>query len=216
MGCGVRNRISPTAIATPASCITRNAGAEGGRDPGEGVREDAGDRHGRVGEARGRREEVGTTDVQTHGHRNRSGGGRSHHQEDHEEQSRGGHHLTDPLSGAIADGLGDLDRWEFEHEIGHDRPDDAATDLRGDVGGCLVFGPGTEGDIGDGHGRVEVCPRDRAHHEDECGETERGDHGGLEELEPGIARTEPLRGDTAPDDGDQEKRGPHELGDDTT
>ena len=134
----------PTARIPPTTWAPMKLGADDGAIPAKRVREHAADGDGRVGEAGRAREEVGGADVGTDGsgcRRRPAGAGQG---EDDEQQAEGGHDLGEEvrrrgpvLGGELEGGLG-------EHDVGDDRPNDAAGHLRREVGRGVPPGDAAE------------------------------------------------------------------------
>ncbi len=69
-----------------------------------------------------------------------------------------------------------------------------------------------EGGAHEGHHRVEVAAGDRAEHQDDREQPGRGRRRVLQQLQPGLARRQPLRGDARADHHSGQGRAAQELG----
>jgi hypothetical protein len=78
-------------------------------------------------------------------------------------------------------------------------PGDAPGDLRREIRRGLAPAQPAEGGIDEGHHRVEVTAGDRAEHQDDRDQPDRGRRRVLQQLQPGLARRQPLRGDARAD-----------------
>ena len=79
-----------------------------------------------------------------------------------------------------------------EHQVRQHRPGDAAGHLRRKVGRGVPPGQPAEGGIDEGHHRVEMAAGDRAEHQDDREQPGRGRRRVLQQLQPGLARRQPL------------------------
>ena len=107
---------------------------------------------------------------------------------------------------------GELERRLGEHDVGHHGAEDAARDLRRQIGGGVPPAHPAERRVDEGHHRVEVAARDRPEHQDDGEQAGRRRGRVLEELQPGVARGELLGGDARPDDERGQEGAAQELG----
>ena len=188
----------------------RTSGRCDGRDAGERVGQRPRDRDRRVREARRRREPVRRRDVAADRERGRRAA----------RPARTTPRITSSSPNVATNSpshkprpdervcVESVDRRQVEHQVGDDRADARADDLRDDVDAQrrAVVDP-TEEPVGERDDRVEVRARDRAEREDQRDEPGAGRDRVLEQLQPDVARRQPLRGDArADDDRDEEAR----------
>ena len=152
-----------------------NAGADDGRDAGEGVGERAADRDGGVGEARRRREPVGGARCSPPT-ANGAAVGRPERTTPRITISSPKVATTSPSHRppATRSWVERSTAGELEHQVGDDRADARADDLGGDVGAALARSVmPAERPVGERDDRVEVGARDRAEGEDQRDERRR-------------------------------------------
>ena len=131
-------------------------------------------------------------------------------QAEHErDESGGGDDLPEPEPGAGPFGLREAPR-DVVHEVGQDRPGDAAEGLRDEVrrdpaAGQSGPGPAAGHPVDDGDDGVQVRAGDRRESEDQHGEPQCRGQRALEQLQSGVGGGEPAGGDArAHDHRDQE------------
>ena len=96
---------------------------------------------------------------------------------------------------------------ELEHQVGHDRADDAADHLRREVDRDLPGGHAAEEPVGQRDHRVEVTAGHRPEREDQRHQSGTGGQRVLQQLEADVVRRQALGRDArADDDGDQAGR----------
>ena len=132
--------------------------------------------------------------------------------EDQHDEAEGRHGLRQPETAARSVGGGERHRGQLEHQVGHDRADDAADQLRREVDRDLPGGHAAEEPVGQGDHRVEVPAGHRPEREDQRDQSGAGGQRVLQQLEADVVRRQALGGDArADDDGDQPGRA-EELG----
>ena len=190
---GYRARTTAIARAPPMTWAAMNAGAEDGRDAGEGVGEHPADGDRRIGEAGRGGEEVRGADVGADSGRGGPAAAAAGEREDHQDQAESGDDLRQEVRGRGPVLDGDAHRRKGEHQVRRDRAADAARHLRGQVGGSVPPAQPAERGVHERHDRVEVAAGHRPEHQDDREQPGRGRCRVLQQLQPRVARRQPLR-----------------------